>query len=78
MRSLFDAVQEIVSEAASFTLVLDETNYNGFIDIQLPTFSNVREASIQGIRDALRQYGLDPVEEYKKMHVVVIKAALHD
>ena len=50
---------------------LDETNYKGNIDIQLPLD---KKHSLSQLRSNLKKYGLDLVQEYRKIEVVVLKS----
>jgi len=50
----------------------DETNYQDNIDINLPWNGNIEIISIPALRKGLRRYGLDLVEEYKILKMLVI------
>jgi hypothetical protein len=64
-----------------FTPFLDETNYKGNIDIILPQYDDKmsgrenadRVLTIPELRQALRKYGLDLVEEYRERKMLVIR-----
>jgi len=72
MSYLCSRIEIMISIKAPFTPFFNETNYHGNIDINLPWNENIENISIPAMRKGLRQYGLDLVEEYKILKMLVI------
>jgi len=72
MSYLFSRIESMISIKAPFTPFFNETNYHGNIDINLPWNENFENISISALRKGLRRYGLDLVEEYKTLRMLVI------
>ncbi|MDQ6763263.1 MAG: TlpA family protein disulfide reductase [Bacteroidota bacterium] len=72
MRYLFLQLQSVVNYNYPFTPFFNETNYQNNIDINLSWSENIETISIFELRKHLRKYGLDLVEEYKVLKMLVI------
>ncbi len=72
MSYLFSRIESVIFYKDSFMPFFDETNYQGNININLPWNENIENISIPVLRKGLRRYGLDLVEEYKILRVLVI------
>jgi len=72
MSYLCSRIETMISIKAPFTPFFNETNYHDNIDINLPWNENIENISIPALRKGLRQYGLDLVEEYKILKMLVI------
>jgi thiol-disulfide isomerase/thioredoxin len=69
---LVSRIETVVSYKDSFMPFFDETQYQGNIDINIPWSDEFKDISISGLRKSLRKYGLDLVEEYKILSMLVI------
>jgi len=69
---LFSRIESVIIYKDTFMPFFNETNYNGNIDINLPWNENIENISIPALRKGLRRYGLDLVEEYKTLRMLVI------
>ncbi|MGN6602449.1 MAG: TlpA family protein disulfide reductase [Ginsengibacter sp.] len=69
---LFSSIESVVFSQAPFLPLFNETNYHGRVDLTLPWNGNVENVSIPALRKSLRKYGLDLVEEYKVLKMLVI------
>ena len=72
MSYLCSRIETMISIKAPFTPFFNETNYHDNIDINLPWNENIENISIPALRKSLRKYGLDLVEEYKTLRMLVI------
>lgn len=72
MSYLFARIESVIFYKDSFMPFFDETNYQANIDINLPWDGNIENISIPELRKGLRKYGLDLVEEYKILRMLVI------
>lgn len=65
-------IRTVISNKDAFMPFFDETQYKGNIDINIPWSDDIRDISIPVLRKSLRKYGLDLVEEYKILRMLVI------
>ena len=72
MSYLFLRIESVISYNDPFMPFFDETNYQDNIDINLPWNGNIEIISIPALRKGLERYGLDLVEEYKILKMLVI------
>jgi hypothetical protein len=72
---LFSNLQTLVYYQDAFTPFFDETNYKDNIDITIPWDDDLANISFEKVRKALNAYGLDMVEEYKELEMLVISDA---
>ncbi|MBY0477660.1 MAG: TlpA family protein disulfide reductase [Chitinophagaceae bacterium] len=73
IRSLFYALEDIVNVQYPQMPFLDLTGYSGAIDIELPWKEDVKEISIPELRKSLQLFGLDMVEEYRIIDMLLIR-----
>ena len=78
MKHLLNAVETLVhaNKGDRFMPVIDETAYDGNVDIDLPWDEHPENISLNDIHDSLRKYGLDIMKEYRDRRVLVIKEKL--
>lgn len=69
---LVSRIETVISYKDPFIPFFDETHYQGNIDINIPWSDDFNEISIPKLRKSLRKYGLDLVEEYKILRMLVI------
>lgn len=69
---LVSRIETVISYKDPFMPFFDETDYQGNIDINIPWSDDFNEISIPELRKSLRKYGLDLVEEYKILRMLVI------
>lgn len=69
---LVSRIETVISYKDPFMPFFDETGYQGNIDINIPWSDDFNEISIPELRKSLRKYGLDLVEEYKILRMLVI------
>lgn len=69
---LFLIIESMTSIKATFMPFFNETNYHSNIDINLTWNENIESISLPTLRKGLRKYGLDLVEEYKILKLIVI------
>jgi thiol-disulfide isomerase/thioredoxin len=72
MELLFSRLESLLYLHDPFMPFFDETNYRQNIDITLPWSDNLDEVSYDEVRKTLNKYGLDLVEEYKDLEMLVI------
>ena len=72
MSYLFSRIESVIIYKDSYMPFFDETKYKGNIDINLPWSDDIKNISIHTLRNSLRKYGLDLVEEYKYLRMLVI------
>jgi thiol-disulfide isomerase/thioredoxin len=72
MSYLFSRIESVIFYKYPFMPFFNETNYKSNIDINLPWNENIEHISIPALRKGLRRYGLDLVEEYRILRVLVI------
>lgn len=65
-------IQTLIYDKDAFMPFFDETHYQGNIDINIPWSDDLNNISIPEVRKSLKRYGLDLVEEYKTLRVLVI------
>lgn len=65
-------IESVIFYNDSFIPFFDNINYQGNIDISLPWSDDIKNISIPALRKSLRKYGLDLVEEYKILRMLVI------
>jgi len=75
MYQLFGGVTNVVYFSNEFTPVFDESNYTGKVNITLPFTESAHGVTVDELRETLRKYGLDLVEEYRTLDMLVIKEA---
>jgi hypothetical protein len=75
IEDLFSNLQTLVYYQDAFTPFFDETNYKDNIDITIPWDDDLANISFEKVRKALNAYGLDMVEEYKELEMLVISDA---
>jgi len=75
MYQLFGGVTNVVYFSNEFTPVFDESNYTGKVNITLPFTESAHGVTVDELRETLRKYGLDLVEEYRTLNMLVIKEA---
>jgi hypothetical protein len=57
------------------TPIVDETNYEGQLDIDLTSKLQLNPDNIQAVKDNLNKYGLDIISEDKNIDMLIIKDA---
>ncbi|HET7119592.1 MAG TPA: redoxin domain-containing protein [Hanamia sp.] len=72
MSYLFSRIESVIIYKDSYIPFFDETKYKRNIDINLPWSDDIKNISIPTLRSSLRKYGLDLVEEYKILRMIVI------
>ena len=72
MSYLFSRIESVIIYKDSYIPFFDETKYKGNIDINLPWSDDIKNISISTLRNSLRKYGLDLVQEYKILRMLVI------
>jgi hypothetical protein len=65
-------IRTVISDKDAFMPFFDETQYKGNIDINIPWSNDIKDISIPELRKSLKKYGLDLVEEYKILRMLVI------
>jgi len=73
MYELFRRVSNVVHFSDEFMPIFDETHYTGKVNITIPYSSDAYGVTVAQIKEALRKYGLDLVEEYRTLNMLVIR-----
>jgi thiol-disulfide isomerase/thioredoxin len=71
--ALYSKLESLVWFKDSFQPIFNETGYTNNIDFTMPWSDDPEENSLEEIKKSLRQYGLDLVEEYKNLEMLVIR-----
>jgi thiol-disulfide isomerase/thioredoxin len=72
MSYLFSRIETVIFYKYPFMPFFNETNYKSNIDIILPWNENIENISMPEFRKGLRRYGLELVEEYRILRMLVI------
>lgn len=75
MDLLFSQLESLVYLQDPFIPFFDESGYKENIDVMLPWSDSLNEISYEQVRKTLNNYGLDLVEEYKDLEMLVISDA---
>lgn len=73
IRNLAYAIEDLVREKYPDMPVINVTNYIGNIDIDLPWSDDLKTLSISEFRKEMQKFGLDVVEEYFPIDMLVIR-----
>lgn len=73
---LVSNLQTLIYVRDPYIPFFDETGYEGNIDITVPWSDDPKKISFEKVRKTLNTYGLDIVEEYRNLEMLVISDAL--
>ena len=71
--SLYYVLKDIIDLKFPNSPFLNKINYTGKIDIELPWQTDLKNISIPKLKNVLRQYGLDIIEQYNAIDMLIIK-----
>jgi thiol-disulfide isomerase/thioredoxin len=70
---VYNALGDILRINYPGSIFLDKTEYSGFVDVELPWAENKQLVSFKAVKNALRQYGLDLVQEQVSIPMLILK-----